>query len=77
MARAGGVLLAIGIRSVRRAHWLAFFGAVLICWALLFRMAIPGYLVVWIGFSAVTAGAQVTLVSLGLRPAAIHENFWI
>jgi len=42
MARAGGDLLAIRIRSVRRAHWLAFFGAVLLCWALLFRMAIPG-----------------------------------
>ncbi len=75
MARAGGVLLAIGIRSVRRGHWLAFFAAVLIGWALLFRMAIPGDLTAWIGFSAVTAGAQVTLVSLGLHSAAVHENF--
>ncbi len=77
MARAGGVLLAIGIKSVRRAHWFAFFGAVLIFWALLFRMAIPGDLTAWIGFSVLATGAQATLFSLGRRPATVHENFWL
>lgn len=35
-------MLALRIRSLGRAHWLAFFGGLLACWALLFAMAIPG-----------------------------------
>ncbi|WP_417607379.1 DUF2182 domain-containing protein [Primorskyibacter flagellatus] len=34
-------MLALRIRSLRGAHWLAFFGATILCWAVLFRMAIP------------------------------------
>ncbi|MBM1221305.1 DUF2182 domain-containing protein [Ponticoccus sp. SC2-23] len=32
------------IRSLGRAHWLAFFGGLLVCWAALFAMAIPAEL---------------------------------
>lgn len=34
-------MLALRIRSLRGAHWLAFFGIVLLCWGLLFLMAVP------------------------------------
>ena len=34
-------MLALRIRSLRGTHWLAFFGGTLLCWALLFHMAIP------------------------------------
>lgn len=34
-------MLALRIRTLRGTHWLAFFGATLLGWALLFRMAIP------------------------------------
>ncbi len=132
----GGAVLAYRLRSVGRLHWLAFFAGLLLCWALLFRMAIPdefraleatygaslidvlcggglgatgfvssfamwalmsaammaptalpalatyddigsvtstgfgtllgGYLTAWLGFSALAAGAQVSLFRLGL-----------
>lgn len=34
-------MLALRIRSLRGTHWLAFFGGILLCWALLFSMALP------------------------------------
>lgn len=37
----GRRLLAFGIKSVTRLRWIGFFAALLLCWALLFRMAIP------------------------------------
>lgn len=37
-------MLALRIRSLGRVHWLAFFGGLLVCWATLFAMAIPGEL---------------------------------
>ncbi|MDU8944699.1 DUF2182 domain-containing protein [Ovoidimarina sediminis] len=40
----GGILLADRIRSLGAAHWLGFFGAVLIAWALMFWMAAPAEL---------------------------------
>lgn len=41
MARKGGDLLALRIRSLGRLHWLAFFAGLLLCWVALFLMAIP------------------------------------
>lgn len=35
-------MLALRIRSLRGAHWLAFFAGLLVAWGLLFWMAIPG-----------------------------------
>jgi predicted metal-binding membrane protein len=40
-AAGGDKLRALRIRRARRTHWLAFFGATLFCWVLLFCMAIP------------------------------------
>ena len=40
-ARGGEALLALRIRSLRGAHWLAFFAATLAGWALMFWMAVP------------------------------------
>jgi predicted metal-binding membrane protein len=37
----GETLLASRIRSPGGAHWLAFFGGLLLCWAVLFAMAVP------------------------------------
>ena len=41
MARVGENLLASRIRSGGRAHWIGFFGAMVLGWALLFSTAIP------------------------------------
>lgn len=34
-------MLAFPIRSMRRMHWIAFFGGLGVCWAILFAMAVP------------------------------------
>lgn len=34
-------MLALRIRSLRAAHWLAFFAAILVAWVLLFAMSVP------------------------------------
>jgi predicted metal-binding membrane protein len=42
---AGGfALFAPRIRSIGAVHWLAFFGLLLLCWAVLFAMAVPAEL---------------------------------
>lgn len=42
--RKGKVLLALRLASAARATWLAFFGLILACWILVFRMAVPAEL---------------------------------
>lgn len=34
-------MFAVSIRSLRRAHWITFFGGILVCWTMLFLMAVP------------------------------------
>lgn len=34
-------MFALTIRSLRRAHWIAFFAGLLLCWCVLFAMAVP------------------------------------
>lgn len=37
-------MFALSIRSLCRAHWIAFFGGLLLCWCVLFMMAVPAEL---------------------------------
>ncbi len=63
-------MLAFDIRSVTRLHWLVFFGGILVCWVLLFRMAIPADL------RALESTYGASLIEILCGGSLGTGNFW-